>query len=342
MKNLLLQFFVYLFRGRQRHASEKGRFLIVSTTGLGDTLWGTPAIRNLRQKNPGAYIGVLTSPLGASVLKHNPHIDEIFIYKKLFRLWRILRKKEIATVLIFHTSQRSVLPFCALLGASRIVGTEGLSKGLDSLLTEIKPARSIHEIERRIEIAGAPGSAMMELFPSSQDVAATPLSTLRPLVCIHPGAKDRFKQWPPSHFVAVAKALQDHLGCQICVTGNAEEKQLVGSIAKQISGAKAFAGNLTILQLAALMQKMSLVITNDTGPMHIACAMQVPVVALFTPTDSRLCGPYLYPSSKIIQKSTTCSPCLRKKCREPFCLRQISVEEVTKAALELFYARARR
>lgn len=337
MKNLLLEFFVFLFRSRKKNSSEKGSFLIVSTTGLGDTLWATPAIRNLRQKNPEAYIAVLTSPLGGQVLQNNPHIDEIFVFKKLFRLWRVLRKRHIATVLVFHTSQRTALPFCALLGASRIVGTEGLSKGLDSLLTETKLARPMHEIERRMEIAGAPGSALMELFPSSQDQKAVHLSGLQPLVCIHPGAKDRFKQWPPSHFANVAKALQDHLGCQICVTGNAEEKPLVESIARQIPGAKTFAGNLSILQLAALMQKMALVITNDTGPMHIACAMHVPVVALFTPTEARLCGPYLYPRSKIIQKSRTCTPCLRKKCREPFCMRQISVGEVTEAALELFY-----
>ncbi len=338
MKNLLIEFFVFLFRGKKRNASEKGCFLIVSTTGLGDTLWATPAIRNLRLKNPEAYIAVLTSPLGEQVLKNNPHIDEIFVFKKLWRLWRVLRKRNIATVLVFHTSQRAALPFCALLGASRIVGTAGLSKGLDQLLTEVKPARPIHEIQRRMEIADAAGSAMMELFPSSQDQTSIKLSDLSPLVCIHPGAKDRFKQWPPSHFIAVAKALQDHLGCQICITGNAEEKPLVDSIARQIPGAKTFAGNLSILQLAALMQKMALVITNDTGPMHIACAMQVPVVALFTPTDARLCGPYLYPRSKIIQKNITCTPCIRKKCREPFCLRQISVDEVTKAALELFYS----
>ena len=79
IKNYFFKGLVFLFRKKQQNSEKK--FLIVSTTGLGDTLWGTPAIRALRESFPKAYIGVLTSKVGAELLKYNPRIDEIFVLK---------------------------------------------------------------------------------------------------------------------------------------------------------------------------------------------------------------------------------------------------------------------
>ena len=76
-------------------------------------------------------------------------------------------------------------------------------------------------------------------------------------------------------------------------------------------------------------------ISNDTGPMHLALAVQTPTIGLFTPTDPNLCGPYFVNSTLAIAKKQTCSPCLRKKCAEPFCLLQIGVNEVYDAVVKL-------
>jgi lipopolysaccharide heptosyltransferase II len=348
LKNLLINWVMKLARFVPKHDPKAHRFLIVSTTGLGDTLWGTPAIRALRLAYPHAYIGVLTSVVGKEVLKNNPHIDEFFVVKEPVLLsliplfWR-LKAREIGTAYIFHTSQRPILPFCHFIGASRIIGTKGINKGLDHLLTEGLEAKPIHEIARRIAIVGAPADDLsMELAISSQDKAAAKsllkdVPTYVPIVGLHPGAKDRFKQWPSSHFIAVGKALKDHLGCQIIVTGNRDEKTLVETVASGIGGALPLAGQLSMHTLGALIQQMAVMISNDTGPMHIACAVKTPVVGLFAPTDARICGPYFIPKAEAIQKKRTCHPCLKKKCLEPFCMRQISKKEVFDAALRLFY-----
>ena len=163
-KNYLTVAAVRFLKLLQR-TGNKGHFLIVSTTGLGDTLWATPAIRALREAYPKAYIGCLTSSLGAQVLKGNRYLSELFIFSSpssLFKLYFELRKRKIGTVLLFHTSQRVLLPLSAVIGATRLIGTSGLQKGLDPLLTKALLWKNSHEIERRLDLV--------------RDVGATPQS----------------------------------------------------------------------------------------------------------------------------------------------------------------------
>lgn len=343
-KNFLIKFFIAFAKPFIR--TNKGdRFLIVSTTGLGDTLWGTPAIRELRNTYPDAYIGVITSALGKQVLQSNPHINEIFVVKEpplfsLIKLFPILIKRKIATILVFHISQRPLLPFCALLGAGRIIGTEKINKGLDFLFTDLLETKRIHEIERRLDVVQAAGakikSKLMEFFPSPDDhKKAEELLPSGIVIGLHPGAKDRFKQWPPSHFITLGRLLKQKLGCHIVVTGTPAEKGLVENIVRSIDGAIGIYEGVSIATLSALLGKLSLYITNDTGPLHIACATTTPTIALFTPTDPVLCGPYFAPHVSVLQKKPTCFPCLKKKCHDPFCMLQISTNEVLEKALQL-------
>ncbi len=350
MKNFFIRILISLFRPFRKPHSVAERFLIVSTTGLGDTLWATPAIKALRKTHPHAYIAVLTSPIGKEVLAHNPHVDELFLIDRpWWQLVRALKKKWIGTALVFHTSQRMALPLCYFIGASEIVGTQGLHKGLDFILTKPLEQKPVHEIARRLEIAAqvdahAP-EPLLELFihPEDQDAAEQFLAKYAlppyiPLIGIHPGAKDMFKQWSPACFIELGKRLTEHLGAQVIITGSASEKALVSEIASRIQGAIPLAGELSLRPLAALIKKMELFIANDTGPMHVAFAMRTPTVALFGPTDPERCGPYLAAPVSVIRKRPSCSPCLRKSCREPFCLLQIGVEEAYNAALKLYYA----
>jgi ADP-heptose:LPS heptosyltransferase len=351
IKNFLLKNLVK-FAGllRRRDGSPKfERFLIVSTTGLGDTLWATPALRALRTRYPAAYIGVLTSKMGASVLRGNPYIDETFVLKdpafpSLSSLYKTLKSRCIDTALIFHVSQRPVIPFCHLIGAQEIIGTETLCKGLDDLLTKRLPLIDEHEILRRLriveEVKAKPQGVAMEMYLQDKDISSleSKLSQYNvpdyiPIVGLHPGAKDLFKQWHPEGFIAVGRRLAEERGCQIVVTGNLEEKDLVCKIAGAIPRAIPIYGQLDIHELAALQKKMKLFITNDTGPMHLAAAMGTPVLAIFGPTDPSLCGPIFAPSFEIVSLKPTCTPCLKKSCREPFCLSQITPDHIFQKAL---------
>ncbi|MBI2742721.1 MAG: glycosyltransferase family 9 protein [Chlamydiales bacterium] len=352
-KNSVIKALSSCFKGKKRAPADERRFLVVSTTGLGDTLWGVPAIRALRQNFPGAYIAVLTSPVGGELLKNNRMINELFVLKKphLFSIlshFFQLRKRKIETILLFHASQRIVFPFCAFLNPHELIGTRGINKGLDILFSKTLENIPIHEVERRLKIVKETGAEILDpsleftLSPEDEKRAERflkekQISPILPLVGIHPGSKDEFKRWPEEHFIEVGNRLVNHLGCQVVVTGNRSEKELVERIASKIRGAVAMTGELGLGPLAALIGRFSLMLSNDTGPMHIAFAMKTPTVALFAPTDPKLCGPYYAPRSVPIYKKRTCTPCLRKKCAAPFCLLQISPQEVYDAALTLFY-----
>ena len=337
-KNFLIKRIVRAFQPFQKEGNPN-HFLIISTTGLGDTLWGTPAIRALRETYPTAYIGCLTSPLGADVLKNNPHINEFFVVKNFFSLLTLfshLKKKRIGTALFFHTSQRAPLPFCAALGIGRRIGTEGLQKGMDDLLTDRIVWQSGHEIERRLAIvkaAGAkPSSSHLDFFIQEEDrIAAQHLVPETFVIGLHPGAKDRFKQWPVDHFIRVGQRLQKEVGCTVVVTGSPAEKKLIDSICEQIEGSRPVIKPLH--QMAAILERLSLFVTNDTGPLHLALAMNTKVLPLFTPTNPIICGPY-QTHTHVLQAGPTCFPCLKKKCQDAFCMRQIGPEDVFSAALQ--------
>jgi ADP-heptose:LPS heptosyltransferase len=342
MKNAILKTCVTLFKSKRKTFKQE-RFLIVSTTALGDTLWATPALRSLRAGHKDAYIGVLTSPIGNEVLLHNPHIDTLFVLKgaalsSLCSLYTSLKREAFSHIILFHTSQRPVLPFLALLSPKALIGSTGMSKGLDSLLTHsIAQDPLAHEIERRLAlvktVGGVEDSKEIELFLSQSDQLLADVPTGRPLIALHPGAKDGFKQWPPSHFIELGKRLQQTLGASILVTGTPGEQLLVEKIAAQIPLARSIT-HLPLRAFAALLKKVDLMISNDTGAMHVAFAMHTPTIALFTPTNPLHCGPLAAKRAFAIAKAPTCTPCLKKKCAAAFCLLQIGIEEVYHAAVD--------
>ncbi|MBI3211650.1 MAG: glycosyltransferase family 9 protein, partial [Simkania negevensis] len=223
--------------------------------------------------------------------------------------------------------------------SANVIGTEGINKGLDELLTKKCKAPYVHEIERRLLIAEEIGvkknDGLMEIFLTEKEklqaknlLEDLDLKGKTPLIGIHPGSKDLFKRWKEKHFIELGRKLVKEKKGKIVITGDHHEKELGQLIANKIPGAHSLAGKISLRILAALLGELHLFITNDTGPMHLAFAMNTPTLALFAPTDPHLCGPYKAKRNVIIYKGLTCSPCLRKKCGEPFCMEQINVDEV--------------
>jgi ADP-heptose:LPS heptosyltransferase len=218
-----------------------------------------------------------------------------------------------------------------MIGASHRLGTTGLQKGLDALLTHGTTWTGSHEIERRLDIVRAAGAT-----PKSYELdfitEKRHRQTEKLVIGLHPGSKDKFKQWPAEYFVKVAQKLQETVPCKIVVTGSENERALVEAICAEIGSAEAVIQPLKTM--AAILEHLTLFITNDTGPLHLALAMKTPTIALFAPTNPLICGPYHNTSAQVIQASPTCFPCLKKKCRDPFCMRQISPDAVVQAALK--------
>lgn len=344
LKNALLQTILPWFRSPKLplNAPLGEKILVVSTTALGDTLWATPALASLRTSFPDAFIGVLTSPIGIQILKHNPHVDELFVLKepllpRFFPLKNHLLQLRFDTVLLFHASQRLTLPLCSLLGAKVIAGTVGINKGLDSLLTHAAPSVFEHEISRRlnlVKLIGGKITAETLQFFLHPDEKLPPRSGR--WIALHPGAKDGFKRWPIELFTSLGKKLQKELGAQILITGVSSEWHLMKALASGIPGAHLSDPSLSLRQFAALLDQMDLLICNDTGPFHLACALGKKAVALYAATDPKLCGPYKAPDAIAVSQKTSCTPCLKRKCNSPFCLLQISPDAVMEAVRTLW------
>jgi heptosyltransferase-2 len=164
----------------------------------------------------------------------------------------------------------------------------------------------------------------------------------RPLIVLNPGASyGPAKRWPAARFGSVAAGLEKSCGGRSIIIGSAEEEKLArevveAAMARGISQPPVvLTGKTTLRELAGILSWASLMITNDTGPMHLANALGVPVVALFGPTDPRVTGPWHEPYL-ILQKRVICWPCWYRSCPyDHSCLKLISEDEVLSASLSL-------
>lgn len=329
-KNYLLRSLVKI--ASPRPAKRPDRILVASTTALGDTLWAMPALESLKKSFPQTPLSVLTSPIGLQILDQNPWTDEIHELKNPLSLYKNLRG-QYDTILIFHSSQRLVLPLCASLGPTRIAATKGLNKGLDDLLTDPVPPIQEHEIRRRLRlvetIGGQIHSETLSFFLRPEEIQTFSGCW----VAIHPGAKDPYKLWPLDHFATVGRELKER-GAEILITGNQSERPLMEKLSTQIPGAHLINPSLSLRAFAGHLSGMSLLICNDSGPFHLASALKIPAIGIYSPTLPHLCGPHHSKTALALSKPPTCTPCLRRNCREPFCLQQIGPEQVIQKALE--------
>lgn len=337
--------------------TNKRRFLIVSTTGVGDSLWGEPAIRELKKQFPDAHLALLTSPLGYETLKNCSEINKFFIFRKgirgfinLPRLITHLRQNAYDTAIIFHCSDSFIVPLCKIIGAQTIRGITRHAKDFADLLTEpFSFIKGEHPIDQRLQLAHIHTAKLEDKFLSLNvlnsekqkidDYLNSALLEQTCLIGFQVGANLPYKQWPKSYFIELGKKLADTFSCHIIVMGNSKEKQLAQEIANAIPRSICTAGRFALRESIALIQKLHILISNDTGPMHIGLALKVPTVALFAPTSSSLCGPHLQTNRvEIVENQKTCKQCVLHHCHHSFCMAQNTVSQVYKK-IELLLSR---
>jgi len=335
MKNRLIRL-LWKFFSHKKKIAEPKNILVVTTTGIGDTLWASPALQVIANKYPTANVSMLTTPIGKQLLQGHPPVKEFFTIKDktffpIIPLFFRLKKRHFDTIYIFHVSQRPVFTLIGCLGATRIIGTKGLCKGLDNLLTLSTDKCKEHEIVRRLRIVGdITATHPMRMVMESKSHFSFPY------IVFQIGAKDAFKLWPKEYFIELGKKLVKNLNVTILITGSPLEKEETEKLAKQIPKTQSIAGRYSLQEIAQIIGDSKLVITNDTGPMHIAFALEVKTLALFGPTDVSLCGPWNTKNAHTITTRKTCFPCAGKKCYDSICMRQISVNEVYTKAKDLY------
>ena len=154
-------------------------------------------------------------------------------------------------------------------------------------------------------------------------------------IIFHPGAKDSYKQWPVFSYIQLGKLIHQHCGLPIYITGTKKEASLAKKIIDHIPFVRSVVGFFTIDQLAAFFQKSAIVITNDTGPMHLSVSVKTKTIAIFCSTLPALSAPIDKEYIHIFSKPPSCSPCKKRNCRFPFCFYQISPYDVFEKVKEL-------
>lgn len=334
------------------------RYLVISTTAIGDTLLGTPALRALKETNPAAWVGVLAQKGRMEVLDGNPHVDEVIPFEKgafnLRRIGRTLKDKRIDVVLIFHGNDPWTLPVAWLSGARGIIGYRE-DTSFDFLLTRAipLPPAGNHAVDRRLALTRAVGAdttdrkLVLTLQAHDRSLGNNILKEMglgdaSLIVGLQPGAAKTYKCWPLEHFARLGRSLVQETGAQVVITGSPQEAAMADKLRGMIGdGAVSAAGRTGIRGMAALIERMTVYVTNDTGPMHIAFAVGAPTVSLFCPSDAEsLKATAEEHKHTVISKPRPCVPCVTKQCKDPFCMEQITVDEVFEAVKELLLAGA--
>lgn len=337
------------------------RILLVRVDLLGDTVLTTPAIAALRRGYPKAQIDILVQQSTASVLAGEHEVAHIITYnpqiwgqkggwRTALGLIRRLRKTHYDIAISVSGDIGSILT--RLSGAKRTVGYAG--EAYPHMLTDPVPGRRYevaqHETRYVLALAEAAGGILqaedarprLHALPRERQEMATMLGLARaklgrhgPIIAMHAGARNgQAKRWPIRHFAALADHLAEDMDALVVVTGAPNEAPLAHDIALYARYPLLnVSGQTSLPQLVALLAESDVLVTGDSGPMHIACAVETPVVVMHGPTDPALSGPTA-PDAIVLRHTLWCSPCYdasaTAECRfgNPICMKAIAPHTV--------------
>lgn len=341
------------------------RILIRGVNWIGDAVMTLPALRALRLADPDSRITLLVKPWVSPLFEKDPNVDEIILYSDEYkglrgrlRLANILRGHGFCEAILFQNAfEAAILTFLA--GIPERIGYNRDARGF--LLTKAVPfddhAKGLHHIEYYLNLLNKAGVAFKKTPPwiyLSIDERLQARDTLRdmkrPVVAVNPGAAyGSSKRWRPERFAEVARRVITELTGSVIILGGPSETGLAEEVVGEIRGRKSnpelstpdsqllnMSGRANLRELAALISECDVLVTNDSGPMHIGYAVGAPLVAIFGSTSPQLTGP-LDKGSIIIRRELDCAPCFARECRKKDlkCMDQITSEEVFDAVIKL-------
>ncbi len=282
------------------------RICVVRTDRIGDVMLTTPVFKALRQAFPRAHIAALVSSSNKELVEGNPYLDSILVDDRngkhkgfigFLQLARDIRRENFDTAIVFHTKRRTNMA-CFLAGIAQRIGYHNDKWGF--LLTHpIKDVRHLgQEHEARLcldclKVLGIKAQAMepqLTVSSQNQQWVRNWLSQhdAKPgeIIVIHPSASDPTKCWPAASFASMIDSLAQRYRYKIIVMGDAATASIVKEIKSRTTVSIIDAvGALTLGQMAALLQDASVLISNDSGPVHVASAVATPVISIFTRLD---------------------------------------------------------
>ncbi|MDI6744599.1 MAG: glycosyltransferase family 9 protein [Thermodesulfovibrionales bacterium] len=320
------------------------KILIIKPSSLGDVVHSLPFLNAIRDSFPRAEIHWIITKGLEGLLEGHPMINKLWIInkddwkrikgarttiKELRSLFKSLKAEKYDIVIDLQGLLRSGILAKAAVAAVRVGFIEAREGSRIFYTHSIKGGKDVHAVDRYLEIAkflGCDVSGIKFPFPLSFNFQLSTPNFQLPdkYAVIVPGARWETKRWHPGRFGELSSMLSVK---SIVVGGESDTAMADIVVGNSMDNALSIAGKTTLKDLIEIIRHAKFVVTNDSGPMHIAAALNVPVFAIFGPTNPLRTGPYGKPHV-IIRKGLECSPCYKKNCRTIQCMELISVQEV--------------
>jgi len=326
------------------------KILVVNLGGIGDVLLAQPSLRLLKQSGVELSVAVVERAFG--LLSRWDFVDEVIpialnskidLFKKLL----YLRKKNYDLAINMRTihsklSAVKVRMMFKIINADSTAGrnTDNRASFFNLFINE-KEYGGKHEIEycsQQVKELGIENiESDIKWYWQEDDLKIIDEMGLKNYAVVHPGAAVESKRWPLNRFKAIVEYLLKEKVEKVVITGSIGEKQMVDKVSTVFDeNVVNLAGKTSLLESAAVIYKSSIVVTNDTGLMHIAASMNKPLVVVFGPGDLTRYDPRVLSSkANVLHKETKCAPCEKYKCKDNKCLKQITVKEVKQAIDEI-------
>jgi heptosyltransferase I len=334
------------------------QILIVKLSAIGDVVHTLAFLDVLHENFPRAKIDWLVEEGAAGIIGEHPALRRIIISKRKSWGRRLVEERRLGPVFreassfikdLRHDRYDVVIDLQGLLKSGvpvgltrgkRKVGMSGAREGASLFLKEppVKVNYHQHAIDRYLEVAGYLG-CRWDQWDNQIPVSTTDRRAMDQmltgdgftggdLLAMNPMAKWKTKLWEPELFAALGDRIMQDFSCRIVFTGSRDDRPIIENISSKMKRRPLnFAGRTSLKELAYLYGRCRVLITTDTGPMHLAAAMGCAVVALFGPTSPLRTGPY-GAEHRVVTSGAACGPCFKKTCDEWFCMRDITVDSV--------------
>ena len=323
------------------------RILVRVSNWLGDSVMSIPAVRAIKNGRPDAHLSILAPANLASIWKLVGEVDEILALpnKSVFAAMRAIRQRpRFDVAILFPNSLRAALE-AWLGGIPQRVGYRGHSRSwlMNQVVRERRtPGPPEHQLRSYLRIAEDCGGQISDAALPRLDQPSTTNHQLSVGLC--PGAEyGPAKRWLPERFAEAAAAISAQTQVHWILFGTKNDVAAGEQIANALGNSCTNRiGQTTLEDLIAELRQCRLLLTNDTGAMHLAALLRVPVVAIFGSTEPRLTGP-LGDGHRILRHQVECSPCFLRECPIDFrCMRAIRVDEVVEAVMSILAKSASR
>jgi lipopolysaccharide heptosyltransferase II len=341
--------------------------LCIRLDSLGDVLMCTPAIRAIQESGRGRMVTLLSSASGAAAAAFIPEIDAVIEYSAPWmkssnphaagadlKMIHALQSRSFDAAVIFTSYSQSALPaayLCYLAGIPLRLAhcRENPYQMLTDWVPDPEPQKCLrHEVQRQLDLVAMVGAGTTnqklsfqvpepDLSWARQRLAALGIVPQKPWIMLHPGATAASRRYPVHHWTQVTRKLENTLGYPIVFTGNADEAELISNIQQTATSTTAhtLAGELDLGKLGAIISLASVVISNNTGPAHLAAAIGTPLVDLYALTNPQH-TPWQV-KSRVLFHDVECRYCYKSVCPELHhdCLNKIQPEQVVEAVQAL-------